>query len=222
MNPGVYRTPRLLERLFPSVIWGHPDKQNGPLILTFDDGPDPDATPAVLDILETYGISALFFVQGNRVKGSEKLLEEMTTRGHGIGYHGLTHQTWWFRGARNRHYQMDPSFIPDMTQLPFTTPLLLRPPYGRLGPLVVRSAREMNALLLEFTLVVGDWLEGKTRDILIEDLYTLATPGDIVVLHDGSRNGAILSDVLQTTIPRWQDKGLSVGSWRELQLGLDE
>src|SRR5262245_66196890 len=61
-------------------------------VLTFDDGPDPEFTPRLLDALATTGAGATFFVVGERVAGNEALLREIETRGHEVALHGMTHR----------------------------------------------------------------------------------------------------------------------------------
>ncbi len=216
MNTAVIHTPRWIEALFPGAVWGDEDRASGPIYLSFDDGPVPGVTPALLATLAGFEVKAMFFVQGNRVRGNEGILRAIRRQGHALGYHGMTHETWWFRGQQRRRSQMDPARLPGEVRKLLNRPYLLRPPYGRMDSATLRTAQDLDATLVQFRLIVGDWLKNKTRDILVRDLYTLAQPGDMVVLHDGSRNGALLPDVLHDVIPRWRDKGLRIGHWREL------
>src|SRR5487761_538576 len=64
--------------------------------LTFDDGPNPAATPALLDLLDMYGARATFFLIGRHVRAFPALAREITTRGHAIGNHTETHPSLIF------------------------------------------------------------------------------------------------------------------------------
>ena len=212
MSYGVTRVPLFMERLFPSLIWGHPNRCDGPIYLTFDDGPDPQVTPRLLDCLKRHEVPATFFLLGNKLQVYHKTTSLILEYGHKLGYHGRTHETWWFRSGRRRLREMDPFRIQKRFSEWFQNEkLLLRPPHGRFDPLVLKSARGLGATVVQFRLVIGDWLPGKTKSMLIHDLLLQARPGDIIALHDGSRNGHLLPHVLDHVIPRWRDRGYTFG-----------
>ncbi len=210
----VQRTPEVLERLFPNVIWGHDDRQAGPLLLSFDDGPAPEVTPLVLDSLKRQRVKAAFFLQAERIAGQATLIARMRREGHAVGYHGASHKAWWLLTRFNRSVEMDPSILPLNEGSPFAkdTPLLLRPPFGRFDYAAVATAQELNARLVLWRLVVGDWKKGVRADQISERLLKNAKPGDVIVLHDGGENGHLLPRVLDTAIPLWKHAGLRMGS----------
>jgi peptidoglycan-N-acetylglucosamine deacetylase len=77
---------RVLRVIFPNVIWDI--RTHGHVVaLTFDDGPDPKFTPRVLEILRRYGITATFFLVGERVRKFPELLQQIQDGGHGVGNH---------------------------------------------------------------------------------------------------------------------------------------
>ncbi|MFH0881463.1 MAG: polysaccharide deacetylase family protein [bacterium] len=217
----VQRTPEVFIRLFPDALWGHPDREQGPLLLTFDDGPVAEITPLVLDSLKRHHVKAVFFLRGDRIEGQEKVIARMRREGHSIGYHGASHQAWWFLTRFRRSIEMNPAILPLSKGSPFAgdTPLLLRPPFGRFDYAAVASAAELNARLILFSLVVGDWKEGVQASQISERLLKHAKPGDIIVLHDGGVNGHLLPRVLDTVLPLWKHAGLRLGSIREFLAG---
>lgn len=210
---NIQRTPESLERLFPEVTWGHPDREKGPILFTFDDGPHSEHTPALLDVLERHKVQAAFFLKGERLVGQSQLLARMRKAKHHVGYHGLSHKAWWGLGSTMRNVEMDPSMDPvEEAERTFTAePLLLRPPFGRFDPAVLTSARQLGAKLMMWRLVLGDWKKGLTADTLIDRMLTNIKPGDIVVLHDGGIHGALLPRVLDAVIPLLSMQGISIG-----------
>ncbi|MCB2210870.1 polysaccharide deacetylase family protein [bacterium] len=212
----VLRTHPLLENVFPDVVWGMPDPVSScPIHLTFDDGPDPNGTPRILDVLARHNIPATFFLTGSGVVGQPKLVGEILTAGHRIGYHGLSHDTWWFRLRTRRDVEMDPSIITHLDGNPFEgsrKPLLLRAPYGRIDFATLTSADRLNARLVHWRLAIRDWMDDVPASTLARMLYRYAHPGDILLLHDGGPNTRALAKALDLVIPAWKRAGMKLKS----------
>ena len=88
----IEQPPLLYRLLFPEAIWRIKRKGGARVVyLTFDDGPIPEETPWVLDLLDRYGIKATFFMVGDNVRRHPELLEEVRRRGHSYGNHTMHH-----------------------------------------------------------------------------------------------------------------------------------
>ena len=87
----IEQPPLLYRILFPEAVWRIKRKKRKVVYLTFDDGPIPEVTPWVLDLLDYYGIKATFFLVGDNVKRNPHLLEEIKKRGHSWGNHTMNH-----------------------------------------------------------------------------------------------------------------------------------
>ncbi len=216
----IRRTPRLIERLFPSLIWGDEDRVTGPLYLTFDDGPDPKSTPALLECLGKHGIRAIFFLNGDRLLESPEPAKKIHAAGHLLGYHGHTHRAWCCLRRSALLREMDPGSLKSPVAGLLTERengyLLLRPPYGRFDLATLRTAKLLNAVVIMWRLVLGDWLAGKSADTIKGGLESMVRPGDIVVLHDGGPHGPELPEILDQVIPVWRNRGLRTGDPAEL------
>jgi peptidoglycan/xylan/chitin deacetylase (PgdA/CDA1 family) len=148
------------------------------LALTFDDGPDPDCTPAVLDQLDRAGTRATFFLVGEQVQAHPRLVEEIRARGHAVGVHG------------NRHVEQDELDDPEADlraalELVGET-ALYRPPYGRSGARTHRACSALGLKPVYWSAWGGDWEPvpaERIADLAIRDL----APGAIVLLHDSAR-----------------------------------
>jgi peptidoglycan/xylan/chitin deacetylase (PgdA/CDA1 family) len=151
--------------------------------LTFDDGPDPDATPAVLDALDAAGASATFFMVGEQVEAHPELAREVAARGHDVQLHCFHHR---------EHADLeDPGADVDraLAAIERATGVrarLQRPPYGRF------SARSHEACLraglepVYWSAWGEDWeaLEpDRIADLVARDLE----PGVVILLHDSAR-----------------------------------
>src|ERR1700716_2747695 len=91
--------PFVVQKLFGSVTWRMPGADPD-LFLTFDDGPVPEVTPLVLDILQRFGVKATFFCTGENVQKHRDVYEKILSAGHSTGNHTFHHLNGWKSGAK--------------------------------------------------------------------------------------------------------------------------
>jgi peptidoglycan/xylan/chitin deacetylase (PgdA/CDA1 family) len=124
------------------------------ILLTFDDGPHPETTPAVLDRLEKYGARAIFFVVGSRVSRAPEILSEIVSRGHVIGNHTFSHPlsmvTHSYREEIIRCQDVIGTIIGK-------TPTLFRPPFGKTSMRGVLAAQRLGLKTVHWSLDRADW-----------------------------------------------------------------
>src|SRR5690554_3559331 len=101
-----------------------------PIYLTFDDGPDPEFTPRLLDILDLFQIKATFFVVGSACQQHPELLRRILAAGHTLGNHTQNHRHPWFINDDNARREVNyaAQLIMDILGEPLS---FFRPPYGR-------------------------------------------------------------------------------------------
>jgi peptidoglycan/xylan/chitin deacetylase (PgdA/CDA1 family) len=158
--------------------------------LTFDDGPHPQGTPAVLEILERSGAKATFFLVGEQVKRMPSLTAEIAAAGHEIAVHGYRHRLLLRRTPTAFAADLDQAVavIADATG---RVPWLYRPPYGvfSLAALAIVRGRSLRPLL--WSRWGKDW-EARATGASISSLVCSALePGDVVVLHDADHYSSI-------------------------------
>lgn len=152
--------------------------------LTFDDGPDPDCTPLLLDELERLGATATFFAIGERVEQSPDLARQVVERGHELELHGMTHV---------RHDRLEPDaarkeLVAGLAAIENATgrrPRLYRPPYGASSPLLASLCEELGLRLGYWSTWGQDWepiSAARIAALVNRDLG----PGSIVLLHDSA------------------------------------
>ena len=149
---------------------GRPD-----VAITFDDGPNPQFTPAILDVLASAGLPATFFVLGRQVEHYPALLRSIVEAGHEVGIHGYDHSTidMISQVAKTRA----------IIQRLGSTPRTFRPPHGRLSPhtLAWTALNRMSVCLWSFDVNDSRRYEGKVAQRRpFEEIAT----GDIILLHD--------------------------------------
>jgi peptidoglycan/xylan/chitin deacetylase (PgdA/CDA1 family) len=152
--------------------------------LTFDDGPDPEFTPPLLDALERAGASATFFVLGERVAGSEALLREIEARGHEIGLHGMRHSRHDGLAEEEALAELREG-LAAIEAASVRRPRRYRPPYGATSAALGRACAALDLQLAYWSAWGQDWdpIPAARIAALVErDL----APGAVVLLHDSA------------------------------------
>jgi peptidoglycan/xylan/chitin deacetylase (PgdA/CDA1 family) len=152
--------------------------------LTFDDGPHPQVTPQIVEILRFYEVTATFFAVGERVREHGEIVRLLHRSGHTVGSHSQTHPDPWevdFRALRNE-YQAAAQLLSSYD--PSGTARLFRPPKGYLdlnGAIVSRVLKLQTWL---WTIDSEDWQPGVSVDDILATTATTQS-GDVILLHDG-------------------------------------
>jgi peptidoglycan/xylan/chitin deacetylase (PgdA/CDA1 family) len=154
----------------------------GSMALTFDDGPDPDGTPAVLDALDRLGWTATFFMLGEQVQLYPEVAAQVIAGGHEAAVHGFSHRNHLARGPGDVYRDVTHA-AEVVTAATGVRPTWFRPPYGvlTLGSLV--AARRVRLRPVLWTAWGRDWETGspaRVADIITRQLR----PGGTVLLHD--------------------------------------
>ena len=153
--------------------------------LTFDDGPDPDLTPRVLDILARHRVLATFFVLGEMAERDPALVRRIVAEGHTLGSHGYRHR----RPARLDRTEQEDDMARSVQVLWDIAGVRLRwyrPPHGNAPPGLEALARAMKLEMVLWSRSAIDWGPLGTRRGIARRLGRVRA-GDIVLLHDGRR-----------------------------------
>jgi peptidoglycan/xylan/chitin deacetylase (PgdA/CDA1 family) len=150
--------------------------------LTFDDGPDPDVTPRLLELLRRHGVRATFFVVGARTKRLPGLIREILSRGHTLGNHSYHHDPLLMLRSRAK-LREEIIRTQDVLSAFAVRPLTFRPPVGITNPRLPDVLRELGMYCVTFSCRAFD--RGNRRiDGLAEIILKKVRPGDIILLHD--------------------------------------
>ncbi len=156
--------------------------------LTFDDGPIPEVTPWVLDMLDRYGIKATFFMVGDNVRKHPEVYEEVVRRGHRIGNHTMHHVSG-FRLTR-RNYLRD---VAEARQ--YIDSDLFRPPHGWLRPRQTWALHEQFRVVM-FDLVTRDYSKWLRPQDVVRNVKRFARDGSVIVFHDSLKSWPRLQEAL--------------------------
>ena len=160
--------------------------------LTFDDGPDPRGTPAVLDALARANARATFFVLGQRVEEHPALYERIVAEGHEIGVHGHDHLRHPIAGRDAVAEDLDAAL-----EVLGQTPALWRVPWGDHASWTGQVAAARGLTLAGWTADTHDW-RGDSAETMLAAIKRRLGPGAVVLAHDGVGPGALREDCGET------------------------
>lgn len=178
---GVFRPSS--STLYPTISRGPRDRPR--VAITFDDGPDSETTPRILDALAAADARATFFVIGRYLEHNRRIAERAVAEGHELGNHSWTHSYFqnFYSAARHAHdIARNAQLIREMTGADAEP--IYRSPVGLKSPPLARAAHAQQLKIIAWSL--------HTRDTISRDATALAArvlarirPGDIVLMHDG-------------------------------------
>ncbi|MGZ8474013.1 MAG: polysaccharide deacetylase family protein, partial [Candidatus Deferrimicrobiaceae bacterium] len=193
----------------PIVGRGAPGEKG--VALTFDDGPDPEVTPLLLDLLDRHSASATFFVTGERVARHPSILRDILSRGHAIGNHSYHHFPFlMLKGVRTLRREIA------STQSALArfgvVPLCFRPPVGIVNSRLWRVLLEQGMFCVNYRCRAVDF--GNRRiSRLSEKVLGTVSRGDIIALHEVAPRRATPEQLLSefdALLRGLQEKGLEV------------
>jgi peptidoglycan/xylan/chitin deacetylase (PgdA/CDA1 family)/ubiquinone/menaquinone biosynthesis C-methylase UbiE len=206
----------LIAPLFPALSYYLPiisrgRRDSGAVALTFDDGPDPEVTPRVLELLARYDIKATFFVTGRNAERYPELINGILAQGHSIGNHSYNHSPLlMLKGARTLRYEIETT--QKILQGFGITPVAFRPPVGATNPRLWRILLEQGMYCLNFSRRAGD-LGNRRVNGLAARILRNVVPGDIILLHDvlpRVGNTSLLLQEFETVCKGLFEKGMKI------------
>lgn len=196
----LFKTPIVFRWFFPRRTWGFSSIDE--VYLTFDDGPDPEITPFILDFLADRNLKACFFCVGENVEKYPQIFERIKREGHLVGSHTMKHE----KGTACEWSDYKSS-VAKCQQL--VGGKLFRPPYGRI------RAWQSFLLAKKYQIIMWTWLSyDYDRCVSIDEILYQAKkikPGDILLLHDNRKVKERVTELLPQLIDQLEDRGLKFG-----------
>jgi len=192
------KSPFWLRWLYPRLTW-HRSRKEPDLYLTFDDGPIPDVTPQVLNILKSFGVKATFFCVGENIRRHPEIFQRMIDEGHQAGNHTYHHLKGW-----KTPYEQYLNDVERCNQVASTP--LFRPPYGR------GTRKQYASLLNKSEIIMWDVMSGDfdlslTPEKCLQNVVQHAENGSIIVFHDNIKAVPRMTYALPRAIEHWLQQG---------------
>jgi chitin deacetylase len=186
-----------------------------PIALTFDDGPWPEITSQVLDVLKKNNVKATFFVVGKQVQKHPQLLRQVVAQGHAIGNHTWSHQYHQYdEAAAAQELDEAAALVYKITGVKTS---LFRPPAGILNNGLVAIAHQKKYAVVLWSVDSKDWrYQGNTPQSLVESVIKDAKPGGIILLHDGGGDRSTTVKALPQLITQLKKHGYTLVTVPEL------
>lgn len=188
----VEQPPLIYRWLFPEALWRLKRGNRKIVYLTFDDGPIPEVTPWVLDLLDHYGIKATFFLVGDNVRKHPELFEDIKQRGHSWGNHTM-HHLQGFK-VHSTRYMRDITEADTLIGSP-----LFRPPHGLIRWSQANAIKRKYNVIM-YDLVTRDYSRRLTPAQVLHNVRHYTRNGSIIVFHDSLKAERNLRAVLPEAI----------------------
>lgn len=177
----------ILQRLYPCGKCRVGDA----VYLTFDDGPIPEVTPRVLEILARYDVKATFFMVGENIDKYPKVYEQVVKAGHAIGNHTYNHIKGWKYSTAE--------YIANVQKFPVPT-RLFRPPYGRTWLWQRMAVQKLGYEIYLWDVLTRDYNPCRTPEAMLRQIKCQTRPGSIINFHDSVKSNERMLAVLPQAI----------------------
>lgn len=186
------RIPLIAEVLYPGAIFRLPEENKKTVYITFDDGPVPEATPVVLDILKQYNAKATFFCVGENVQKHPEIYSQILAGGHSVGNHTFNHVDGWKNSVKD--YYENTRKCAELVKSN-----LFRPPYGRI------TLKQFRKLKKEYKIVFWDVLsvdydKNLNAEECLDTIKKYTRPGSVIVFHDSVKTMDKIADLLTKSL----------------------
>jgi peptidoglycan/xylan/chitin deacetylase (PgdA/CDA1 family) len=172
------RTPYFLKKIYYSLIWDLHNREKE-LYLTFDDGPTPEITLKILDILDSYNARATFFCLGRNVERYHDIYKEILNRNHAVGNHTYSHLKGW--KTKTKEYYDDIELAGK-----FIKSTLFRPPYGKIKRTQLKYLRHSYKIIM-WDIMSYDFKTNVSKEKCLSIVLKNVRPGSIIVFHDSPK-----------------------------------
>ncbi len=198
---GAFRGP--MDLVLRSLRHGPRDRDV--IALTFDDGPDPVRTPALLDALAELDCKATFFLVGADVDRNQELCRRIVREGHELGNHTYTHRYLPLARSTKVLKELDATDRA-IVRATGVTPTIARPPYGGRRPSTVRAFARAAKRLVLWDVNSFDW-KGKPAREVADRVLDRAKPGSIILMHEARDGGETTIAAVRMLVPELRAKG---------------
>lgn len=199
------KTPQTIKKLLRNYIWDVPNTTNT-IYLTFDDGPIPEVTEWVLDVLKEENSKATFFCIGDNIQKHPTIYQRILNEGHKTGNHTFNYLNGW--KTKNKNYiENVKQCKTEHLKLNTEQSLLFRAPYGKITLSQSEKIQKLGYKIIMWDVLSYDFNTKITAEKCKENVLKYTSAGSIIVLHDSIKAEKTLKKILPEIIQEQKNKG---------------
>ena len=187
----MYQPPKILHLLCPAEY--RIPTAGREVYLTFDDGPCPETTPTILDILRQHNVKATFFCVGDNIVKHPELFAQIKAEGHQVGNHTMHHSKGFYTNTNDYLNEID-----ECAALVGNN--LFRPPHGLITPRQNSMLRNKGYKIIQWDVITYDWDNKHTPEDILNVVKHYTRPGSIFVMHDSIKAAPRTLKILEEII----------------------
>ena len=200
----------ITQRFFPYGVF----RKGKAVYLTFDDGPIPEVTPKLLEILDRYGVKATFFMVGENIDKHPEVFEQVVKAGHTIGNHTYNHLKGWDYSLEDylanvaKWHEAVARHLPKGYSAP--EPLRFRPPYGKATYAQRKALHKQGYEIVFWDVLTQDYNPTKTPAFMLRRIQRETRAGSIINFHDSLKSNERMLEVMPQVIEWLQKEGYEI------------
>ncbi|MEQ8245888.1 polysaccharide deacetylase family protein [Fulvivirga sp.] len=198
-----HRTPWLVQKLYPSLVWSVPTKEKV-IYLTFDDGPIPDLTEFILETLKKYDAKGTFFCVGDNLRKHPEIAKRALNEGHKLANHTFNHLAGW--SVNDEQYicniQECEKHLAELKE----NAKLFRPPYGKIKRSQISKVAPNHKIIM-WDVLSGDYSKKINPEQCLRGTIKATRKGSIVLFHDNVKAEANMKYALPRFLDHFSSQG---------------
>lgn len=205
----LYNPPLIIKKIFSDFIW---ESSNDQILLTFDDGPIPESTEIILNLLKERNTRAVFFCVGNNVKQKLQLAKNIIDNGHTIANHTFNHSVLTRLDIASISAEID-SFNYFLNDNLNYSVKYFRPPHGKFNFSVRKILKQKKLTTVMWSLLTYDYQND--FNVVKKSIDRYLKSNSIVVFHDSLKSASIIKQSLNYLFEIVDQKGYKIGNPEE-------
>jgi peptidoglycan/xylan/chitin deacetylase (PgdA/CDA1 family) len=202
------KVPKIIKLLFFNQVWNIPNTENS-IYLTFDDGPTPEITERVLEILDNHHIKATFFCIGDNVRKHPEIVQKIISKQHSVGNHTYSHLKGWKTKTKTYISNTEACEIKLNSLFKIRNSKLFRPPYGKITPWQSYKLRKLGYKIIMWDVLSKDYDASISAEKCYENVIKNVSSGSIIVFHDSNKAKENILNSLEKAIETLKNKGFN-------------
>lgn len=202
------KVPKIIKLLFFNQVWNIPNSENT-IYLTFDDGPTPEITERVLEILDKHQIKATFFCIGDNVRKYPEIVQKILSKQHSVGNHTYSHLKGWKTPTKTYISNTEACRMKLNSQFTIQNSQIFRPPYGKITPWQSYKLRKLGYKIIMWDVLSKDYDANISAEKCYENVIQNVSSGSIIVFHDSNKAKENVLNSLEKTIETLKSKGFN-------------